>query len=73
MRVGVRIRPVFQLEVLSYEKRSVRLGGRYRPAVSCVEGKPGCVELRTLNGRQRNFSFDHAFDATSQQHDIYEG
>lgn len=65
MRVGVRVRPAFQVEV----QRHPQARGGYRPAV-VVSGQ-GRIDLRT-NGRQRCFSFDHAFDASCQQHEVYE-
>ncbi|CAN0549094.1 unnamed protein product, partial [Ectocarpus sp. 8 AP-2014] len=64
IRVGVRIRPPFMSEV-DYQKRS----GGYRPAVKI--SRNGCVDL-IANGRQRSFPFDYAFDATCQQHELYQ-
>lgn len=65
MRVGVRVRPAFEIEV----QRHPEARGGYSSAV-VVDGQ-GRIELRT-NGRQRCFPFDYAFDATCQQHEIYE-
>ncbi|CAM9787463.1 unnamed protein product [Ectocarpus sp. 6 AP-2014] len=64
IRVGVRIRPPFVSEV-DYQKRS----GGYRPAVQI--SRHGCVDL-IASGRQRSFPFDYAFDATCQQHELYQ-
>ncbi|CAN0556721.1 unnamed protein product, partial [Ectocarpus sp. 12 AP-2014] len=65
IRVGVRIRPPFVSEVDYYQKRS----GGYRPAVKI--SRHGCVDL-IANGRHRSFPFDYAFDATCQQHELYQ-
>lgn len=65
MRVGVRVRPAFQVEV----QRHPEARGGYRSAV--VVDDQGRIELRT-NGRQRCFSFDYAFDASCKQHELYE-
>eukprot|EP00903_Cladosiphon_okamuranus_P010917 g10312.t1 len=65
MKVGVRVRPAFQVEV----QRHPEARGGYRPAV-VVDGQ-GRIELRT-NGRQRCFSFDYTFDASCQQHEVYD-